>query len=186
VNSSPRVYETEAAVGLVERLAAERARTRLRTTGTDELARWDSAGPSRPARRGRGTHRVPRVGPRVGVTGSEYVIDAGRSDGLNRSLPDRTLRRFHARLRISFVRRPATAPSWKAYTPKAAASMAGHAMKSRAYGRQEVLEGPVVKGLVVEFPRWRRRRPGTTARSTARRGSTGSGGPIPRRPCRSA
>lgn len=40
------------------------------------------------------------------------------------------------------------------YTPKAAASMAGHAMKVlAAYGRQEVLEGPEVEGVViVEFP----------------------------------
>jgi uncharacterized protein (DUF1330 family) len=41
-----------------------------------------------------------------------------------------------------------------AYTPKAAASMAGRAMKIlAAYGRQEVLEGPDVEGVVVvEFP----------------------------------
>jgi uncharacterized protein (DUF1330 family) len=41
-----------------------------------------------------------------------------------------------------------------AYTPKAAASMAGHAIKVlAAYGRQEVLEGPDVEGVViVEFP----------------------------------
>ena len=41
-----------------------------------------------------------------------------------------------------------------AYTPKAAASMAGHAMKIlAAYGRQEVLEGPEMEGVViVEFP----------------------------------
>ena len=42
----------------------------------------------------------------------------------------------------------------EAYTPKAAASMTGHAMKVlAAYGRQEVLEGPEVEGVVVvEFP----------------------------------
>jgi uncharacterized protein (DUF1330 family) len=41
-----------------------------------------------------------------------------------------------------------------AYMPKAAASMAGHPMKVlAAYGRQEVLEGPDVEGVViVEFP----------------------------------
>jgi len=41
-----------------------------------------------------------------------------------------------------------------AYTPKAAASMAGHAIKVlAAYGRQEVLEGPEAEGVViVEFP----------------------------------
>jgi uncharacterized protein (DUF1330 family) len=41
-----------------------------------------------------------------------------------------------------------------AYTPKAGASMAGHAMTVlAAYGRQEVLEGPPVEGIViVEFP----------------------------------
>ena len=41
-----------------------------------------------------------------------------------------------------------------AYTPKAAASMAGRAMKVlAAYGRQEALEGPDVEGVVVvEFP----------------------------------
>lgn len=41
-----------------------------------------------------------------------------------------------------------------AYTPKAAASMAGHPMKVLvAYGRQEILEGPSVEGVVVvEFP----------------------------------
>ena len=41
-----------------------------------------------------------------------------------------------------------------AYTPKAAASMAGHAMKVlAAYGHQEVLEGPEIEGVVVvEFP----------------------------------
>ena len=40
------------------------------------------------------------------------------------------------------------------YSPMAAASMAGHAMKVlAAYGRQEVLEGPQVEGVViVEFP----------------------------------
>ena len=42
----------------------------------------------------------------------------------------------------------------EAYTPKAAASMAGHSMTVRAaYGRQEVLEGPPLEGIViVEFP----------------------------------
>ena len=41
-----------------------------------------------------------------------------------------------------------------AYMPKAAASMAGHPIKVlAAYGRQEVLEGPDVEGVViVEFP----------------------------------
>ena len=41
-----------------------------------------------------------------------------------------------------------------AYMPKAAASMAGHPMTVlAAYGRQEVLEGPDVEGVViVEFP----------------------------------
>jgi uncharacterized protein (DUF1330 family) len=41
-----------------------------------------------------------------------------------------------------------------AYTPKAADSMAGHNMTVlAAYGRQEVLEGPPVEGIViVEFP----------------------------------
>lgn len=42
----------------------------------------------------------------------------------------------------------------EAYTPKAAASMTGHPMKVlAAYGRQDVLEGPDVEGVViVEFP----------------------------------
>jgi uncharacterized protein (DUF1330 family) len=41
-----------------------------------------------------------------------------------------------------------------AYMPKAAASMAGYAIKVlAAYGRQDVLEGPDVEGVViVEFP----------------------------------
>jgi uncharacterized protein (DUF1330 family) len=41
-----------------------------------------------------------------------------------------------------------------AYTPKAAASVEGTAMKVlAAYGRQEVLEGPSCEGLVItEFP----------------------------------
>lgn len=41
-----------------------------------------------------------------------------------------------------------------AYTPKAAASMDGQPMTVlAAYGRQEVLEGPPVEGVViVEFP----------------------------------
>lgn len=41
-----------------------------------------------------------------------------------------------------------------AYTPKAGASLAGHELKVlAAYGRQQVLEGPPVEGLViVEFP----------------------------------
>jgi uncharacterized protein (DUF1330 family) len=41
-----------------------------------------------------------------------------------------------------------------AYTPLAAASMAGRPMKVlAAYGRQEVLEGPDMEGVViVEFP----------------------------------
>ncbi|MES2788572.1 MAG: DUF1330 domain-containing protein [Planctomycetota bacterium] len=40
------------------------------------------------------------------------------------------------------------------YTPKAAASMAGHAMNVlAAYGRQEVWEGSEMEGIViVEFP----------------------------------
>ena len=40
------------------------------------------------------------------------------------------------------------------YMPKAAASMAGHPMTVlAAYGRQEVLEGPDMEGVViVEFP----------------------------------
>jgi len=42
----------------------------------------------------------------------------------------------------------------KAYTPKAGASLEGHSIKIlAAYGRQEVLEGPPVEGVViVEFP----------------------------------
>jgi uncharacterized protein (DUF1330 family) len=42
----------------------------------------------------------------------------------------------------------------EAYTPLAAASMAGHAIKVlAAYGHQEVLEGPDMEGVViVEFP----------------------------------
>lgn len=42
----------------------------------------------------------------------------------------------------------------EAYTPKARASMKGHPMKIlAAYGRQEVLEGPSVEGvLIAEFP----------------------------------
>lgn len=41
-----------------------------------------------------------------------------------------------------------------AYAPKAAASLNGHPMRVlAAYGRQEVLEGPEVEGVViVEFP----------------------------------
>ena len=41
-----------------------------------------------------------------------------------------------------------------AYGPKAQASLAGHPVKIlAAYGRQEVLEGPDVEGVViVEFP----------------------------------
>jgi uncharacterized protein (DUF1330 family) len=41
-----------------------------------------------------------------------------------------------------------------AYTPKAGASLEGHRVKVlAAYGRQEVLEGPEVEGVViVEFP----------------------------------
>ena len=38
-----------------------------------------------------------------------------------------------------------------AYTPKAAASLAGHAVTVHAaYGRHEVLEGPPLEGLVIE------------------------------------
>src|SRR4029077_18712448 len=54
-----------------------------------------------------------------------------------------------------FIRETTRDPSaLNAYTPKAAASMAGHAMKVlAAYGRQEVLEGPAVEGMViVQFP----------------------------------
>ena len=42
----------------------------------------------------------------------------------------------------------------EAYTPKAAASLAGHPVTIlAAYGRQEVLEGPEVEGVViVSFP----------------------------------
>ena len=41
-----------------------------------------------------------------------------------------------------------------AYTPKADASLAGHPITIHAaYGRQEVLEGPEVEGMViVSFP----------------------------------
>jgi uncharacterized protein (DUF1330 family) len=40
------------------------------------------------------------------------------------------------------------------YTPKAAASLAGHPIKIlAAYGPQEILEGPAAEGVVlVEFP----------------------------------
>jgi uncharacterized protein (DUF1330 family) len=43
---------------------------------------------------------------------------------------------------------------FEAYTPKAGASLAGHAVKVlAAYGRHEALEGPEVEGVViVEFP----------------------------------
>ncbi len=54
-----------------------------------------------------------------------------------------------------FIRETTRDPSeLDAYTPKAAASMTGRAMKVlAAYGRQEVLEGPEVEGVVVvEFP----------------------------------
>ena len=54
-----------------------------------------------------------------------------------------------------FIRETTRDPSELAiYTPKAAASMAGHAMSIlAAYGRQEVLEGPEAEGVViVEFP----------------------------------
>ncbi|MGH9867999.1 MAG: DUF1330 domain-containing protein [Candidatus Polarisedimenticolia bacterium] len=42
----------------------------------------------------------------------------------------------------------------EAYTPKSRASLQGHPIKIlSAYGRQEVLEGPPVEGVVlVEFP----------------------------------
>lgn len=42
----------------------------------------------------------------------------------------------------------------EAYTPKAVASLEGHPIRIlAAYGRQEVLEGPPVEGVViVEFP----------------------------------
>ncbi len=41
-----------------------------------------------------------------------------------------------------------------AYTPKAGDSLAGHEVKVlAAYGRQEILEGPPVEGVVIlEFP----------------------------------
>jgi uncharacterized protein (DUF1330 family) len=41
-----------------------------------------------------------------------------------------------------------------AYTPKASASLAGHPITIHAaYGRQEVLEGPEVEGVVIaSFP----------------------------------
>lgn len=54
-----------------------------------------------------------------------------------------------------FIRESTLDPSeMAAYTPKAAASMAGHAMTVlAAYGRQATLEGPPSEGVViVEFP----------------------------------
>lgn len=54
-----------------------------------------------------------------------------------------------------FIRERTHDPSeLEVYTPKAGASMKGHAMKVlAAYGRQEILEGPDVEGtVIVEFP----------------------------------
>ena len=54
-----------------------------------------------------------------------------------------------------FIRERTHDPSeLEAYTPKAIASLEGHSIKMlAAYGRQEVLEGPPVEGVViVEFP----------------------------------
>ena len=54
-----------------------------------------------------------------------------------------------------FIREATNNPAeLEAYTPKAVASLAGHPLKIlAAYGRQEVLEGPNMEGVVlVEFP----------------------------------
>ncbi len=56
---------------------------------------------------------------------------------------------------VVFIRERTRNPAeMEAYTPKAGASLAGHAVKVlAAYGKQEVLEGPDVEGVViVEFP----------------------------------
>ena len=56
---------------------------------------------------------------------------------------------------IVFIRDKTRDPAaLETYTPKAVASLAGHSIKMlAAYGRQEVLEGPEVEGVViVEFP----------------------------------
>ena len=56
---------------------------------------------------------------------------------------------------IVFTREITRDPSeLAAYTPKAIASLQGHPVKMlAAYGRQEVLEGPAVEGVVLlEFP----------------------------------
>jgi hypothetical protein len=56
------------------------------------------------------------------------------------------------------------------YLQKVPASMPGHAIMPRAlYGRQEVLKGAAVEGVVIlEFPPSTRPRPGTTAQPIAR------------------
>lgn len=54
-----------------------------------------------------------------------------------------------------FIREETTdAAELEAYSPRAAASLAGHTLKVlAAYGPQEVWEGPEVEGVVlVEFP----------------------------------
>lgn len=56
---------------------------------------------------------------------------------------------------VVFIRESTRNPAeMEAYAPKASASLAGHPIKVlAAYGRQEVLEGPEVEGVViVEFP----------------------------------
>jgi uncharacterized protein (DUF1330 family) len=55
------------------------------------------------------------------------------------------------------------------YSQMAQDTLAGHPVKVlAAYGRQEVLEGPEVEGVVIlEFPSTTRRKSGTTARPTA-------------------
>src|SRR6185436_15107033 len=66
VNSvAPGFTETEAATGLIERLAAQADGHDCRATESDELARRDSARSPEPPRRSCGVDCVPRFRPRV-------------------------------------------------------------------------------------------------------------------------
>jgi len=117
---------------------------------------WDDpAGPKKSLSWSRSWHPI---GLRLSLEASSLSM-AARSHHLNQSTPSPHLLKQIEVLSMSvyavFIREMTkNEAELAAYMPKAAASMAGHPMTVlAAYGRQEVLEGPDVEGVViVEFP----------------------------------
>jgi len=77
VRVSPGWVETEAAVGLVNELAAIRALITTARESADAVAGRHPDWTARQPREGCGSRRVPRLARAASITGAEYVIDGG-------------------------------------------------------------------------------------------------------------